>query len=119
MGFFIREHPEAQPNVFPILYEEIFKDDYKKLREMLNFIGTEFSYDLIKNEKFHSVGKVMKLPKSPPKYNEPHVYRAYQVNQPVEDKPGYSRQYLPLVVKQKIENHPKFDLVKKYFNDCI
>ncbi len=79
-------------NLYLIRYEDMFENNFEKLKEMFNKIGFIYNNDIFNNEKYKNIvqyGEDLEIPKQKPLITEkPHnnkkhtEYRSYQINQP-------------------------------------
>lgn len=69
-------------NLFTIRYEDIFKDNFCCIRQLLDSIGIVYTDDIFNNTKFNNkIGK-SPIPTSTPSHNNHVLYRSWQINQP-------------------------------------
>ena len=79
-------------NVHLIQYEDMFDDNYKNLKEMLNKIGFKYENNIFNNAKFKNQARENYPLKDYKPSNQQHMgYRTWQINQPFvnnNDKKG-------------------------------
>jgi len=70
-------------NIYTIKYEEMFENNYYKLKDILNGIGLKYNDDIFDNSKYHNIIKsyVKNIPKEMPLHTDQINYRTYQINQ--------------------------------------
>ena len=71
-------------NLFLIKYEEIFENNFKKLKEIFDNIGLQYSENIFDNSKFENkiIGTI-KIPDKKPDNKQHGEYRTWQINQPL------------------------------------
>lgn len=95
-------------NVFTIKYEDMFENNYQKLRDILDEIGIKYTDDIFNNSKYENVAHkgtvlVSDKPTNIGKYN--HIrYRTWQINQPFVLNNDKSKIDLKDIQMQKIIN---------------
>jgi tRNA G46 methylase TrmB len=71
-------------NLHLIKYEELFTDNYKNIKNILNLIGLQYTNDIFKNELYDNniISSIKDKPIIVPKNNQHELYRTWQINQP-------------------------------------
>lgn len=72
------------PDVYAIRYEDMFPDNYKRLREIFDSIGFKYTDKIFDNSKFEnrSHSCIRTIPQQKPMNLDHARYRTYQINQP-------------------------------------
>ena len=72
-----------QKNVYTIKYEDLFDNDYEKLKNILDLIGVKYSDDIFDNSNYKNVFfATHKIPNTEPSIKNNIDYRTWQINQP-------------------------------------
>ena len=82
LNYFIKLKNNPTKDVYTIRYEDLFKNNYQEIKNILDNIGIEYTNDIFNNIKYkNSIGyEINSLNKKPP--NTQHKeYRTYQINQ--------------------------------------
>jgi hypothetical protein len=96
-------------NVFTIKYEDIFENNYQKLRDILDTIGINYTDDIFNNSKYKNIAHngtilVDSKPTNYGIYN--HIkYRTWQINQPFISNNDNSTIDLTNIQMEKIINN--------------
>ncbi len=108
----IRNNPEQFPNIYPIKYEEMFEDDYAKVKDMVRWLGFSWVDNIINSERV--AGHQNWNNKPVPKVENPNTLkntgadnvplRYWQINQPFHDMTGQSREYIFRNTKLHLDN---------------
>jgi len=102
MKMFINCEKEKMENVYTIRYEDMFDNNYEKLREIFDSIGFEYDDSIFDNSKYENkIVTGVKLPNTKPKNTDHGLYRTWQINQPFVFNNIPSK--LDLTEKQKTE----------------
>ena len=88
--FLSAQNRELYPNLYSIKYEDFFPNDYKKLRELFDEIGLEYTEDIFYNRSkdyIHWQGKdYANIDESNISYEKDRFeYRTWQINQPFQN----------------------------------
>jgi len=72
-------------NLYLIRYEDMFKDNFKNLKDIFMKIGLKFTDKIFDNSLYvnKNTEKIKEIPKNMPKEFEHAEFRAYQINQPI------------------------------------
>lgn len=72
-------------NLYLIRYEDMFKDNFKNLKDIFMKIGLKFTDKIFDNSLYvnKNTEKIKEIPKNMPKEFEHSKFRAYQINQPI------------------------------------
>lgn len=103
---YYRENP--QDNLYTILYEELFEDNHKKLKEILDFIGIKWeNQNIFSNEGYKNQivsGLKGHIPKEQPSpYWAKHGdFRQWQINQPFRNMNDKGKIQISQEQKQKM-----------------
>lgn len=108
---------EKRENLYTIFYEDLFNNNYEKLRDILDRVGLKYTDDIFNNnlyENFSNGPKV--IPKVHPLRTDHDNFRTWQINQPFENMNNPAK--IDLTEKQKkfIVSNP---LINKYFDTSI
>jgi len=108
--WFYKIKNDIPSNIFTIKYEEMFDNDYEKIREMFIFLNLPYSKkEIIFNGRECFIGKI-EIPKDEPLPTEHGAFRTWQINQKFENKTGKNLKFLPDNLKNKID---KLSITKK------
>lgn len=70
-------------NLYTIKYEDLFDNNYEKLRQLLDSIGLVYDDTIFDNSKYRNeIIKSLKLPAVKPENENHQLYRTWQINQP-------------------------------------
>lgn len=83
-------------NIYTIRYEDLFENDFQKLKEIINNIGIKYNNDIFDNSKYKNVSHDLKIRKT----TRHDLYRTWQINQPFINNNNISK--LDLSELQKI-----------------
>lgn len=110
----VKRNPGKYPNIFPIKYEEMFVDDYKKLKEMISWLGLKWNDNIINSVRVAGHQYINNKPV--PVVGDPSIlkntgadnvpYRYWQINQPFKDMTGESSKYIFKTTKAKLDSLP-------------
>jgi len=67
-------------NTFILFYEELFDNNYKKLKDLFDTIGFNYTDDIFDNSKFTNYIVDKEIPNSIPSQVDHDRYRTYQIN---------------------------------------
>jgi hypothetical protein len=80
---FIKYRNKPENNVYTIRYEDIFDDDFRALRNILNNIGVKYDESIFDNTKYKNIiCPGIKLVDKKPNNLQHESYRTWQINQP-------------------------------------
>lgn len=110
---FIEYKNKPVKNVYTIRYEDMFKNNFSELKNILNNIGMNYDDDIFINEKYNNVShphqniniEKLKNIKSPNESNHKE-YRSWQVNQPIKFNDNFSKIDLSESQKKILINNP-------------
>jgi len=116
LQIFDNKRRNPQKNVYTILYEELFENNYEKLKSILNNIGLKYNDNIFDNTQYDNfiVGKT--IPKNKPVVQNHDLYRTYQINEPFKNM-NYPDK-INLTYKQNTFICSN-QLIKKYFNTSV
>jgi hypothetical protein len=88
---------------FKVKYEDLFINDYAKLKELFVWLGLEWTDDIVNQQRAtrHNRGVVMN---SIPPRNHSDNFRTWQINQKIEPMINVNRHKLDDINKAKIDN---------------
>lgn len=126
----VRNNPDKYPNIYPIKYEEMFENDYSKIRDLVNWLGFPWSDDIIHSDRIAGHQNWNNRPV--PKVDNPNELRNtgadnvplryWQINQPFHDMTGESRNYIFKTTKTQLDNLSILDQLdyRKYgdYEEC-
>jgi predicted O-methyltransferase YrrM len=103
-------------NTYIIFYEELFDNNFKKLKQVFDTIGFNYTEQIFDNSKYKNFIVNKNIPKTLPLAIDHDNYRTYQINQPFENMNNPNK--IDLTQKQKsfIISNP---LINKYFDTSI
>jgi len=100
---YYRDNPKKQ--LYTIRYEDIFADNYKELKKILDDIGLKYNDNIFDNSKYINYShKDIKLVNEKPSDNQHKQYRTWQINQPFISNNDISKIDLTEIQKRKIMN---------------
>jgi hypothetical protein len=83
INMFIKYKNNPEKNIYTIKYEDLFENDYHKLKEILNDIGIQYDDSIFNNITYDNViCSGVKLIDETPKNTDHKKYRTWQINQP-------------------------------------
>ena len=110
----IRHNNETYPNIYTIKYEEMFEDDYAKVKDLVAWLGFEWNNNIINSERV--AGHQNWNNKPVPQVDNPDVLkntgadnvplRYWQINQPFQDMTGQSKHYIFKNTKDRLDTLP-------------
>lgn len=103
---FIKYKNNPKKNIYTIKYEDLFENNYDKLKGILNDIGFQYDDSIFENSKYTNIHNtnVKLLDKKP--QNRKHVlYRTWQINQPFISNNNISKIDLSKNQIEKIVNN--------------
>jgi len=107
------KHRNNTNNIYTIKYEDLFTNNYKELRSILNNIGIKYTDDIFDNTKYTNVHlKRVELVKEKPKNVEHEKYRTWQINQQFVSNNDVSKLDLLPIQKQILIHNS--DILKVY-----
>lgn len=112
-ALFLKFQENPHPRVFTVKYEDFFKDNFLKIKEVFNFLNLDYDEEqIIYNKKPAFISEEKTIPeKEPNRFGESHVYfRTWQINQPFKNMTGQSAKTLPKGVKNILAS---LDITKK------
>ena len=73
-------------NLYLIKYEDMFKDNYKILRQIFNLIGFKYKDNIFENKNYTNIihSKIQNVKDKPDEMNHGR-YRQWQINQPIKN----------------------------------
>lgn len=103
---FIKYKTNPEKNIYTIKYEDLFKNNYDKLKKILNDIGFQYDDSIFDNSKYTNVIITgVKLVDKKPQNNNHRHYRTWQINQPFISNNDISKIDLNEVQIEKIVNN--------------
>lgn len=107
---------KKRDNLYTIFYEDLFNNNFEKLRDILDRIGLKYTEDIFDNSKYNNfiVDKI--IPKVLPMRTDHDNFRTYQINQPFKNMNYPNNIDLTENQKNFIVSNP---LIKKYFDTSI
>ena len=107
---------KKRENLYTIFYEDLFNNNFEKLRDILDRIGLKYTEDIFNNSKYNNFIVDKNIPKVLPLRTDHDNFRTYQINQPFENMNNPDK--IDLTEKQKniIISNP---LINKYFDTSI
>ena len=104
---FIKYKNNPEKNIYPIKYEDLFKNNYDDLKKILNDIGFQYDDSIFDNSKYTNVIiNNVKLVDNKPWNSNHEFYRTWQINQPFISNNDISKIDLNQVQKEEIVNNP-------------
>ena len=95
-------------NLYTIRYEDLFDDNYQKLRDILDSIGLEYTDRIFDNSKYRNeMLSGLKLLDYKPKITQHGMYRTWQINQPFISNNVTSKLDLTAIQKNELLNNDK------------
>jgi hypothetical protein len=103
-------------NTYIIFYEELFDNNFKKLKEIFNKIGFKYTEEIFDNSKYNNYIVRNSIPKNSPLPTDHNNFRTFQINQPFTNFNNSNK--IDLTKKQQsfILSNP---LINKYFDTSI
>lgn len=86
LQYFIKYHSQQnQQNIFTIKYEELFNDNFKNLKNILDSIGLQYDDSIFNNNLFTNIcnQKGSQIPQKEPDEKKHGQFRKWQINQPI------------------------------------
>lgn len=100
---YYRDNPVKQ--LYTIRYEDIFPDNYKELKKILDDIGLNYNDNIFNNSKYTNYSHTgVKLINKKPSDTDHQQYRTWQINQPFVSNNHISKIDLSESQKQMITN---------------
>jgi hypothetical protein len=104
---FIKYKNNPEKNIYTIIYEDLFKNNFEILKKILNNIGMEYNDSIFDNTKYTNViCSGVKFDKKKPEETEHAAYRTWQINQPFVLNNNISKIDLSDNQKKQIINDP-------------
>ena len=109
---FIKYKNIQKKNLYTIKYEDLFKNNYKELKKILNDIGFQYDNTIFDNSKYNNyicnskTKKKDKIPYKKPKDINHGTYRSWQINQPFIFNNDISKINLKKKQYEEIINNP-------------
>jgi hypothetical protein len=101
---YYRDNPIKQ--LYTIRYEDIFPNNYKELKKILDDIGLKYNDNIFDNSKYINYShNGIKLENKKPSNIQHMQYRTWQINQPFISNNDISKIDLTEIQKQKIINN--------------
>tara|TARA_X000000950_G_scaffold275484_1_gene361962 strand:- start:297 stop:1001 length:705 start_codon:yes stop_codon:yes gene_type:complete len=118
---YYRENP--QDNLYTILYEELFEDNHKKIKEILDFIGIKWeNQNIFDNKGFKNqivTGLKGHIPKKEPSQLGKHGdFRQWQINQPFRNMNDKEKIQISQKQKQKMLKSKAITKLYKVIESC-
>ena len=112
---FIFYRNNKKNNIYTIRYEDLFEDNFKQLKDLLNSVGLKYNDDIFINENYQNYMKPnVETPIYKPKNSDHVLYRTWQLNQPFESQNLPEKIDLLPEQSNKIINNPT--ILKVYPN---
>ncbi len=107
---------EKKENLYTIFYEDLFNNNFEKLRDILDRVGLKYTDDIFNNSNYDNFIVDKNIPKVLPLRIDHDNFRTYQINQPFKNMNDQND--IDLTEKQKkfIVSNP---LINKYFDTSI
>ena len=106
MKLFIEHKNNFTKNVFTIRYEDMFKNNYQMLKNIIDNIGIKYDDMIFENKKYKNVVcSDIKLMNKKPKNINHRLYRTWQINQPFISNNNISKIDLKTNQKKLILNN--------------
>ena len=105
---FLEIAKRPRSDVFLIKYEELFDNNYEKLRNLFDQIGFEYTDDIFQNDQFHNFShrNITNIPSSPVPNVDHENYRTWQINQPfVNNNRPDKLDLLPHQIERILQNN--------------
>ena len=110
---FIKYTNNPEKNIYTIKYEDLFENNFHKLKEIFNNIGFKYDDNIFDNSKYTNVIiPGVKLVDKQPKNTDHGEYRTWQINQPFISNNDISK--IDLNNKQKEEIINNSDVLQIY-----
>ena len=104
---YVKYSDNPQNNIYTIRYEDLFQEQYKNFKNILDCIGLKYENDIFMNKNFtNTIISNNKLPTYIPKNTDHNNYRTWQINQPFVCNNILSKLDLLDSQKQQILNNP-------------
>ena len=104
---FIKYKNNPKKNIYTIRYEDLFENNYEKLKKILNDIGFQYDNSIFDNSKYTNViVNGLKLVDKKPQNNDHGLYRTWQINKPFISNNDISKIDLNEDQIEKIVNNP-------------
>jgi len=114
---FIKYKNNPEKDIYTIRYEDLFENDFQKLKEIINNIGIKYDDKIFENTTYKNViCPGVKLVNTMPSNNEHAKYRTWQINQPFISNNDISKLDLSDVQKEQIINN---SYVLQLYSDII
>ena len=107
---------EKRENLYTIFYEDLFNNNFEKLRDILDSFGLKYTDDIFNNSSYDNFIVDKNIPEVIPLRTDHNNFRTWQINQPFENMNNPDK--IDLTEKQKkfIVSNP---LINKYFDTSI
>lgn len=107
---------EKRENLYTIFYEDLFNNNFEKLRDILDRIGLKYTDYIFNNSIYDNFIVDKNIPEVIPLLTDHNNFRTWQINQPFENMNNPDK--IDLTEKQKkfIVSNP---LINKYFDTSI
>jgi len=104
---FIKYKTNPVKNIYTIKYEDLFKDNFKELKKILDNIGFNYNETIFDNNKYNNIShEGVKLVDKKPNDTNHETFRTWQINQSFISKNDFSKIYLTNNQKEKLINNP-------------
>ena len=104
-------------NLYLIRYEDIFDDNYKNLKDILNSIGLTYTDHIFNNTEFvNTIVSSVKIPDKPPSNTDHKEYRTWQINQPFINNNDISKIDLTPEQLKKIKENQIINIIYPNLN---
>jgi len=99
-------------NLYTIRYEDLFENNYRKLRDILDSIGFQYTDKIFNNTEYENkiISNTILVDKKP-KNSQHDLYRTWQINQPFINNNDISKLDLKPEQKKKIMDNKMIRLV--------
>ena len=100
---FINYRTNFTKNIYTIRYEDLFENDFYKIKEIINNIGMKYDDSIFENTKYRNVITTgVKLVDKKPKNTDHALYRTWQINQPFISNNDISKLNLSEIQKEQL-----------------
>ena len=113
---FLECKKRKEEKIYTIRYEDMFENNYRKLRELLDNIGMKYKEEIFDNTKYDNricpflefeYNKSMEeMKRKKPEITEHALYRTWQINQPFVSNNEKTKLDLKETQKEEILNNP-------------
>ena len=107
---------ETRENLYTIFYEDLFNNNFEKLRDILDRVGLKYTDDIFNNSNYDNFIVDKNIPEVIPPPTDHDNFRSWQINQPFENMNNPDKINLTEKQKKFIVSNP---LINKYFDTSI